>query len=534
MRILLLSLLRTGDLFMQGLLVSKIRESYPNSEIHILINDLNVQSVELIPGIDKVHILNRSYLQKYLVEENRPWIRAYENLRKLIQNLNAEKFDLICNLTHNFFSARLMDLIEAKEKRGARFQNDQAVVMLNPWASYCNTHFSLSNKSQFHYLQVLARSLEFESPAPLVQKVASSANRVCFQVLTSDLKKNWPFPSFQHLIQLLSKKYPQYQMTVLGAPDEKEKIQSFFTAGNKIEILFPRWNELPYLFQQTRLLVTGDTSVQHLAVQYSVPILSLFLGSANPQKTGPYQEGAIVLQSRTPCAPCSHAFPCFQQSQLCAQDLKPEEVLRACEYVLDGKVPMDMRSHLFQVQRGIFKQFSLRQILAEDFMQNFEQTVWQIYLDGGFKEIVGPYGSSARFFQGCDLNWVQKKVEQNHSDKMLIEEIEQRVLRAASNISYDESVFQFAVRDCSEILKNYLIGRSFSKDYFLSLEFAFSEQAAALFPLLRKIKSAIQEARNLLNVESKLIQTIQNEKKERRQGNVSGIRKIPEVSSPQT
>jgi len=531
-KILVLSLLRTGDLFMHGQLVQKIHESYPESEIHILVNDLNIKAVELISGVNKVHILNRSYLQKNLVEENRPWIRAHQNLRHLIQNLNLEGYDLVYNLTHNFFSARLMDAISAKEKRGVRFQNGQAVPMSNSWAEYCNTQFSLSTQSQFHYIQILASSLGIEYPILSEKKSDQPSNRICLQVLTSDSKKNWSFVSFKNLIELLFKKYPHSVLTILGAPDEKKRIEDFFSGLDGVEMLFPQWSELPALFRQTQLLITGDTSIQHLAVQSGVPVLSLFLGSANPLKTGPYQDGAIILQSRVSCTPCSHSRPCSKPTHLCEQDILPTDVLMACDFILKGTSPAGLSSRIFQVRRGVFGQYSLQQFFKEDSMEIFEQIVWQIYLDGGFKEIVGPYGTSARFFQNQSLNWVEKKSEENLGDKMLIEEIEQRVLRAASNMNYDESAFQIVVRDCKEILKAYNASRENVRDYFFCLEVALEEQVS-LFPLLRKIKSGIQEAQTLLNIELKLIQTIKNEIKERGHEYVSGARKLFEVGSSQ-
>ena len=49
---------------------------------------------------------------------------------------------------------------------------------------------------------------------------------------------------------------------------------------------------LAAVLRQSRLIVTNDTGTMHLAAGLGVPVLALFLATAQPWDTGPYREGS--------------------------------------------------------------------------------------------------------------------------------------------------------------------------------------------------------------------------------------------------
>jgi len=57
------------------------------------------------------------------------------------------------------------------------------------------------------------------------------------------------------------------------------------------------------LLSRASVAVTGDTGPMHMAVAVGVRVVALF-GPANPLRTGPYAEDAIVLRQTLDCAPC--------------------------------------------------------------------------------------------------------------------------------------------------------------------------------------------------------------------------------------
>lgn len=82
-----------------------------------------------------------------------------------------------------------------------------------------------------------------------------------------------------------------------------------------------------------RLLVCNDTGVSHIAAALSVPSVVISCGSdvARWSPANPLRHR--VLWSAPPCRPCM-AHACTQPTHLCAQDIRVEQVLSACQEAL--------------------------------------------------------------------------------------------------------------------------------------------------------------------------------------------------------
>lgn len=369
MKILGLSLLRIGDILMHREVLQSVRAQYPQAEIHLLINEQFQSVQDLVPEVQTWKFVPRTQLQEILVKRNQSAGHAHEILSRVVTDLNLEKYDLVLNLTNNFLSVRLMDLIEAKEKRGSAFSNGRKVRELNRWQSYLNDHFSVQQGSRFHYVEVLSRALGFEPRRPLAAKSPQS-NKIYFQLLTSDKKKNWGLGRFQKLIQNLKADLPQFEFIGLCSPAEREMVEVFFQSH---EIVSPGLSEAAQLLSEARLLVTGDTSLLHLAAQARCETVSLFLGSADPVKTSAWQKDSTLISARVACAPCVHSSPCSQRSHLCAEEISVQQVTDVTRALLTG---------------------SGKKISSS--AQSLEKLVWFNYLENENRSSIPAYASVAR------------------------------------------------------------------------------------------------------------------------------------------
>jgi ADP-heptose:LPS heptosyltransferase len=379
MKILLLSLLRLGDILLHRQVVQNLKRQYPQAEIHVLIYSQFLTVRNLLPEVDHWHGLDRNEIQTILVERRQSPIQAFEKLQTVIDGLNDQKFDLIFNLTHNRFSVRLMDLIQSPDKRGVALNMGKKVADENAWQTYLNENFSERLGSRFHYLEVLQRALGIHvGPVPAAESRRSPL--ILLQLLTSDTKKNWGLHRFAELKKKLQQEFPEARVLGLCSPQEKDQVASVF-AWN--EFLTPSLEEAALLLKEASLLVTGDTSIQHLAAQQSCPVVSLFLGSADPVKTAPWQLGAWVIQGPAACAPCHHSQPCHQATHVCANHLKVETVFSLVSGILRGE-----KTKLFatgakrtRLQGPAFGFEPENQELA----QLIEQQVWWLHLNGSQK-----------------------------------------------------------------------------------------------------------------------------------------------------
>lgn len=543
LKILAISLLRIGDVFMHQLLIDAVRKRYPSSKIDILVNDVSKSIVKEIENIQKVLVFPRLQIQKHLVEPNRSADRGFELLNEFVSTINNEKYDLVLNLTHTLFSARLMDLIQAKKKMGVHFENGKRAPLQNNFSHYFNDYYSQCTKTPFHYMDLLSKSFDFSLQLK-DQNLVRTKKRIAIQVLTSDEKKNWNLKNFVELASLLKSQHSDFEVVILGAPDEEDLIRTTF--GNDFAFGFYKWHELREFLKDTRLLLTGDTSVQHFATLIGTPVVSLFIGSANPNKTAPFQHNAIVLQPFTSCSPCAHSSKCTKSSHLCSEQLAVEDVFKIVHASIMNQVLPHVNARTFQVKAGKNGIFQLAQyernpggrLNTMNIQTSFEQLVWQIYLDKGHLQEAGPYGSSAHIFldeirygsfSEITHQWLKNRQERNENDQIILEEIERSVLKLHESIEFENQL-----EELYQKLNSYLITRNDTGDYFYQLKLALRAQKTSVntpFLAMKYLRLAIQETRYLLQVENKLNRTITSEVKERGFGYVSRARELSELSA---
>lgn len=84
------------------------------------------------------------------------------------------------------------------------------------------------------------------------------------------------------------------------------------------------------ILARSRLLLSGDSGVLHMAVGLGVPTISLF-GPGRWLKWGPRGEGDRILRVSLPCSPCTTfgTTPPCPRGCLCMQGITPDQVLDA-------------------------------------------------------------------------------------------------------------------------------------------------------------------------------------------------------------
>ncbi len=322
MKILVLSLLRAGDLIMQRPLFAAIKEQVKDCELHVLINDEVSWIAPVLKEADHIHIFPRALLQKMLGDNSYNIFKAGLELSSFLEKLNLHHFDQLMNFTHNRLSAYLAEEIQAPFKKGLHTNGPKFNGIENQWIKIFNDRFSGTQDFPFHYTEILARSFNLHVKAPSAPE-KSKINRIFLQVLTSDSKKNWGIANYQNLLNEMYSQYPEITFKVLASAREVEHLKNHF----EIEEICT-WNmaTLEQELKSSDLLVTGDTVTMHLAAQKSAQIIEIALGSSDPWKTGPYGSGHWILTAKADCYPCSHSSPCRKLSHLCSQPITPKVV----------------------------------------------------------------------------------------------------------------------------------------------------------------------------------------------------------------
>ena len=158
---------------------------------------------------------------------------------------------------------------------------------------------------------------------------------VAFQLGASDERRRWPTGHFARLGELLWSECGHIPV-LLGAKSEIPLAERFAqqAAGPFINLIGR--TDLPALaavLLETELLVTNDTGTMHLAAGLKVPTLAIFLATAQPWDTGPYQEDMCCLEPDLPCHPCPFDGTCAFELK-CRRHITPQAVFS----LADGKL----------------------------------------------------------------------------------------------------------------------------------------------------------------------------------------------------
>ena len=424
MKVLLVSLLRIGDTLLALPLLESMRKSNPEIEIHILVNRGSALLKPLMP-FATFHYFERDELQKGLGEYNRPFFDSYFMLRDLIDELNQEKFDRLINVTQNRLSGWLCGALDAREKAGLILNRNGVPSFGSTWFNYLNDYVAAGGKEIFHYSDIfcygagvspvnrysLAESQEGREEADLIFG-GHSGPRYLVQALTSDAKKNWSTEAWSESLRLLQVKNPQARFDLLGAPFEEKSLLALqelcLQKSVKAELALCSFAGAYSLLCRADLLLTGDTSIKHLASATDCPVLEISLGSSDYRKTGIYRKGNLIVQSKEPCAPCQHSVSCGFESHRCGDRLSPELIALAAEALLNGN-----RKSLLLLTREFASE---AEILVSDFSSSgywmaeaigdrpgvatikrwIERSTWKMMLEKEHLRPVGEFGSEGR------------------------------------------------------------------------------------------------------------------------------------------
>jgi ADP-heptose:LPS heptosyltransferase len=338
MKILALSLLRLGDLFMHLQVLREVQRQMPEAEISIVINSQFAHARPIIAEVLRVkniHLFNRTELQRSLLDKSVGLFAAFDDVSDWMTELKEEKYDLVFNLTHNLLSARLIDCLGIEEVRGVSFKDGISKGITNPSLKYLNEFYREDAEYSLHFVDILKLSMglpRFKSDVE-VETLSSqrSTERILVQAFSAEEKKEWPLNRWIEWVKVVREAGCDLPIEFLSSPSEVERysvMRAVFVPEDKVEITVPSLTEIRDKVPSS-LLVSVDTSIKHLAALYGGKVIELSIGSSNPFKTSAYVSNSWILHSLQECCPCSHSLPCLKPSKVCANDITPTQLAAA-------------------------------------------------------------------------------------------------------------------------------------------------------------------------------------------------------------
>ena len=180
----------------------------------------------------------------------------------------------------------------------------------------------------------LAKIRAEELLAPLAGKVF-----VVFFPGASIAERRWGGARFREVAELLAGN--GFTVVVVGGKEDREEGETIVRDLRGVNLAgMTTLAETAAVIARSRLLLSGDSGVLHIAVGLGIPTVSLF-GPGIEAKWGPKGEGDVIVNRRLPCSPCTRfgTTPPCPTGAACLSEITPGEVADAVEAVLRRQTP---------------------------------------------------------------------------------------------------------------------------------------------------------------------------------------------------
>lgn len=148
-------------------------------------------------------------------------------------------------------------------------------------------------------------------------------------------ERRWGGDKFGAVAKILSDK--GYDIIILGSDADRADAERIKKHAGSCVDLTGRTNlrDIAAVLKESRLLITADSGLMHIAYAVGTPTVSLF-GSGIEKKWAPRGENHIVLNKHLDCSPCTKFgyTPCCKRNVECLSLISVEDVVAAVKTIL--------------------------------------------------------------------------------------------------------------------------------------------------------------------------------------------------------
>jgi ADP-heptose:LPS heptosyltransferase len=353
MEILVINLMRLGDLMQTSPVLRRLRAEYPRARLTLLVMDIFNEPALLLDCVDRL-LLFPSLTLAASLDGRGGWPEAYSRVRAWFEENLSPPPDLVINLTPNLLGAILTFAAGGSEVRGFAVDTARRGYTSPAWASYAMVVSKARMANPFNLVDLFMRGAGLTPDgAGLQVKVPYEAQTEADAVIkalflhpdtalvgilpgASTPERQWPAENFAQTARLLRQTRPCH-FFIFGSSQEEplgEVIRSQLPAA-EVTLCQGR-TSIPVLaahLKRLDLLLTNDTGPMHLAAAVGTPVLALFLATARVLDTGPAGKGHIAIEPDLDCHPC--LAPCSHPR--CHAVITPEAVAGLGLHLLEKK-----------------------------------------------------------------------------------------------------------------------------------------------------------------------------------------------------
>jgi ADP-heptose:LPS heptosyltransferase len=199
----------------------------------------------------------------------------------------------------------------------------------NPYGAWLSALSTARRSNQLHLSEIMHAACQLVPDPPEAAAEASQGD-IILHPGSGSMARQLPIQFWADLCSELLGRCSDCRVLFTGSPAEESLIKAIFAqmphTSQAVNLCGGmHLDELILLMDDARLVIAQDTGILHLAAARRRPVLGLYHGSAWYAETGPWLQGARVIQSIFDCGPCLEGRPdCDDYT--CRQVFKAEQV----------------------------------------------------------------------------------------------------------------------------------------------------------------------------------------------------------------
>jgi heptosyltransferase-1 len=322
MRILIVKPSSLGDVVHALPTVNLIRRRFPDAHMSWVINDTLAPLLKHCPLIDELILFRRGEFARL---SNLP--RFFQFLRVL----REKRFDRVIDLQCLFRSGLMSWATGAPERFGLADAREGARVFYTELVPVTRCHDIDRYLLLARHLGCGSTPVEFplgtsaDDEAYVDSLVGNARSLIGVNPSARWKTKLWGDESFARLIERL----PRDRVVVSGSAEDALRIGAIargcLNVAGKTTL-----TQLAELYRRCAVLITNDSGPMHVAVAVGTPAVAIF-GPTDPELSGPYGKGNVVVRSGVSCSPCESPRCANRVRMECMKRVSVEQVLAAVE-----------------------------------------------------------------------------------------------------------------------------------------------------------------------------------------------------------
>lgn len=349
-KVLILRLSALGDAIHTLPAAYAIKKTYPDCKIGWVVEDKAQLFIKGNPLIDNCYVIPKK-------EWKKRGLFSFENVKdfkKIIDEINAENYDVVLDTQQLFKSACLLPFLNIKRKitltGGREFYH-----------LFSNEIYPESHKLFDPDYHVVKRNLEFakhigadtsevkmvlkDATSEIKEKISSllagldtSKKTVVCSPSTTWVNKHWKEAYWSEVLNFLKDKV---NIVFTGMASDKALISRILEESvleeKDVICLAGETNleELAEVFRRSDIVISPDSGSAHIAWAVSKPaVITLFSATAE-KRSAPYGENCYVLAPELDCRPCLKKNCRLKTDKnKCCELVKPQELINLISDIL--------------------------------------------------------------------------------------------------------------------------------------------------------------------------------------------------------